>query len=444
MSKSINFEELNKAPLLAVEQLYIQVGPSLILAPHPDDEALACGGMIQLLKSQDVPVFVIFMTSGSASHPNSKTHPKNVLADLREAEALDSCRILGVPFPDVSFLRQPDSQLGITHEEVENLAQHIANFIEENEIASIFMPWRRDPHKDHLKTYEIGKRATEMLEKEIELIEYPVWLYKNSTENDWPKEAEVESFKLDITEVLENKRNAIYAHKSQTSSLISDDPEGFILNDDLMSPFLREHEIFFFTPLESNKSLDKEYFDNLYAENPDPWNLATSEYEKEKYIRINTLLTDLHFKRGLELGCSVGAQTSYLAKHTENLLAVDINEIALESARKRNANLPNVIFEEVDLQYHFPNGPFDFISMCEMGYYLSKDALKKLFQDIDKNLSEEGYFLLVHWTPYVRDFPLTGRQVHQMFKEFIKEDIQYVLASQYKHERYEALLFRKN
>ena len=68
-------KELLDAPLLNTEGLSRDLGSILVIAPHPDDESLACGGLIALLKAQKQEVYILYMTNGEASHPNSETYP---------------------------------------------------------------------------------------------------------------------------------------------------------------------------------------------------------------------------------------------------------------------------------------------------------------------------------------------------------------------------------
>src|SRR5690349_14548383 len=51
----------------------LQELPTVVIAPHQDDETLACGGVIARKRSEGLPVHVIFITDGSASHPG---HPR--------------------------------------------------------------------------------------------------------------------------------------------------------------------------------------------------------------------------------------------------------------------------------------------------------------------------------------------------------------------------------
>ena len=168
------------------------------------------------------------------------------------------------------------------------------------------------------------------------------------------------------------------------------------------------------------KSLEPEYFEKVYAENDDPWDFTTSEYEAEKYAATLAALPFEKYNSAFEIGCSIGVLTEKLAKRCGKLLAVDVSEKALEQAKKRCEDLPNVQFEMMDVSAEFPDEKFDLILVSEVGYYLSKKDWQKLMQKIFKHLTENGQVGLIHWTPFVEDYPQTGDEIHDSFAEFAK------------------------
>lgn len=161
-------------------------------------------------------------------------------------------------------------------------------------------------------------------------------------------------------------------------------------------------------------SLDQGYFERLYSGNADPWDFATSAYEKRKYAVTLGALPRARYRQGLELGCSIGVLTGLLAHRCECLLASDISAIALERARARCASLANVQFEQRDFSRSFPEGSFDLILVSEVGYYLSLPDLEKLRARIAGALNPGGHLLLVHYTGET-DYPLTADAVHAAF-----------------------------
>tara|TARA_R110002020_G_scaffold396182_2_gene606173 strand:- start:315 stop:1661 length:1347 start_codon:yes stop_codon:yes gene_type:complete len=433
------------APLINGEGIHRDIGSSLIIAPHPDDESLGCGGMIALLRQKDVAVYVVFVTSGSASHPNSKEFPPERLAKVREDEAVEACKILGVKKSNVIFLKEQDAGLPNMDKDYKlKLQEKIAALITKNSIQTVFIPWRRDKHGDHEAASAISIDAALSLPKSPQIVEYPIWLWKQGNPSDWPIEDEVHPFRLYINEVRDLKSKAIYAHKSQTTHMIIDDPEGFILTHDLLTPFMGDYEYYFFKPETESSTLQRDYFDQLYSNNEDPWKFASSDYEKSKYEKSISVLNKEKFESGFEIGCSIGVFTKMLAKKCNKLLAVDISPIPLEEARKRCKDLPQVTFETLDISKNFPQQSFDLITLCEVGYYLNESALIDLFHKIDDHLEAGGSFLMVHWTSYVSDYPLTGSQVHRIFKKHFEKNDLYNLIKKYDHESYELFLWQKN
>ncbi len=93
---------------MEIETLINHNSSILIVAPHPDDETLGCGGAIALLRQLNVSVKVLIVSDGTKSHPNSLTYPPPALKELREQESLSALAILGVASAAVTFLGMPD------------------------------------------------------------------------------------------------------------------------------------------------------------------------------------------------------------------------------------------------------------------------------------------------------------------------------------------------
>ncbi len=136
-------------------------GRTCVVAPHPDDESLACGGAITLLRRAGIPVFVLFISDGTGSHP--------VFAPVSTASG---CVICGRGKPALrspvsrcrkgclAFLRLRDTAVpgeGETGfpDAVARCREHLAAFAPD----TVLLPWRRDYHRDHRATWEIVQAA---------------------------------------------------------------------------------------------------------------------------------------------------------------------------------------------------------------------------------------------------------------------------------------------
>jgi LmbE family N-acetylglucosaminyl deacetylase len=65
---------------------------ALVVAPHPDDDVIGCGGSIIRHIRRGHTVTVVYMTSGEAG---SLVHPKEELRLIREAEAREAASLMG-------------------------------------------------------------------------------------------------------------------------------------------------------------------------------------------------------------------------------------------------------------------------------------------------------------------------------------------------------------
>ena len=231
-------------PLRAAETVKLW-GATCVVAPHPDDESLGCGGAIALLRRFDIEVSVLTMTDGTLSHPNSKRFPAPALRDLRESEMLDALDALGVTAENATFLRFKDRS--VPDFENKNFAAAVEiceKYLRRTKPRTVLLPWRRDPHPDHRATTQIFFETIKRLDEPPRMLEYPIWIWELAETIDAPRAEEVRAFRLDIKTVSEQKQTAIAAHRSQTTDLIKDDPDGFRLTPDILDNFAAPFEIY--------------------------------------------------------------------------------------------------------------------------------------------------------------------------------------------------------
>ena len=222
--------EIGQAPFETVADW----GTTLCVAPHPDDEALGCGGTLALLARGGARVGIAWVSDGGLSHPNSRSYPRPRLAALRETEALLSARELGARH--TFFQRLPDGELAWPDEAdfsigVEGARQILAQF----QPQTLLLPWRRDPHRDHRASWLMWATAAQHLQ--LRRLEYLVWAFERAAPGEWPRADEARAFRVDIGAVAERKSAAIAAHQSQVSDLIGDDPMAFRLSPEVLAHF---------------------------------------------------------------------------------------------------------------------------------------------------------------------------------------------------------------
>lgn len=175
-----------------------------ILAPHPDDESLGCGGTIRHFVLQGTEVTVLYLTGGEYGLPPGETWSEEkgkALRETRRREATQACAKLGANAP--IFLGGIDTQL---YHQLE-LANVLCAEFQKNLYDHVFCPWPFDAHTDHAATFRIFQLAVQKMARPFQVWLYEVWnpLLANRFVN------------IDAT--LEAKTNAIAEHRSQSKVL---------------------------------------------------------------------------------------------------------------------------------------------------------------------------------------------------------------------------------
>lgn len=235
------FAAAEALPFLPLDRI-LAPGGVVLLAPHPDDESLGCGGLIAQAVAAVRKVAVIFVSDGGMSHPASRRYPRPALRALREREALDALAALGLPSSAATFLALPDAAVPDHGPEFDAAVSLIVERARTLEAGTLLASWERDPHCDHAATHSMAVAAVGQMPG-LRHLAYPVWGHALPADTVIPTGAP-RGARLAIASELEAKRRAIHAHRSQTTRLIDDDPQGFILEDTMLARFDRPFEIF--------------------------------------------------------------------------------------------------------------------------------------------------------------------------------------------------------
>jgi LmbE family N-acetylglucosaminyl deacetylase len=223
----------------------IQAQKIMVVAPHPDDESLGCGGLLALSARAGSSVFIIFVTDGAASHRNSTAWPPARLAACREAEACRALACLGLETAPRLFLRLPDANMPEPGSPVWQSAVTAVSVVSlQFEPNLVILPWRRDPHCDHRASWLLAQHALEESSPRPDFLEYAIWLDELGKPEDHPRSEEAELVHIRIGDVVNNKRAAIAQHLSQTTDLIADDPSGFRLTPQTIARLTQPTEIY--------------------------------------------------------------------------------------------------------------------------------------------------------------------------------------------------------
>ena len=169
-------------------------------------------------------------------------------------------------------------------------------------------------------------------------------------------------------------------------------------------------------------SMPADYFEKLYASNPDPWQFAESDYERAKYEATLAALPRAHYPSALEVGCSIGVLTRELATRCDTLLSIDVAEAALEQARRRCADAGHASFARSRVPHEWPDGRYDLIMLSEVVYYLDAKDVEALAGRVTQSILPGGNVVLVHWLGET-NYPLSGDQAAEAFMAAASEDL---------------------
>ncbi len=197
--------------------LNLLTGTLVIVAPHMDDEALACGGLIAKLPDKQ-RVHLIYATDGMKSPApimaGDATSPD--LGKVRKNESIQAIKLLGVPEQNLHFLSLPEAQL---NENISALQTQLNDRLKQLAPQFIFTPFRYDRHLDHLAVNHTVVSLLEQGAIQAQLIEYFVYYrWRLLPKRDIRKYIRPRFlFTLDISDVATLKRKSLDCFTSQTT-----------------------------------------------------------------------------------------------------------------------------------------------------------------------------------------------------------------------------------
>ena len=170
----------------------------LVLAPHPDDEAIGCGGTILRHAVAGDAVRVVFLSSGEkGGHGLSEIETIRV----REREARAAARILGVKA--VEFWREPDGALSARAGAVNRLRAALRRWKPDK----VYVTHDQEMHPDHRASARLARLAMRGLgarQKRPDVLMYEVWTPLQQLDEI-----------VDISPFLRKKLAAVRAYRSQ-------------------------------------------------------------------------------------------------------------------------------------------------------------------------------------------------------------------------------------
>lgn len=208
----------------------------VVLAPHPDDELLMCGGLLAQHALAGGECLIVGVTDGEASHGGSSVWSARRLAVARAVEREQGLSQLGLPYAEVRRLGLPD---GSVAQHRHALRAMLSALLRPDDI--VVTTWRLDGHPDHDTVGDCAARVCHDLG--CRLVEAPVWMWHWAAPGDqrvpWQRLFRIQPDPL----VLRRKQQALLAHASQLASRGAG--LGPVLDDAIVARSQRAAEYFF-------------------------------------------------------------------------------------------------------------------------------------------------------------------------------------------------------
>lgn len=207
----------------------------VVIAPHPDDEILGIGGLCARLSGAGIPVTVIAVTDGGASHPGSPTLAPSQLIERRLGERRAALRELGLSAAKVIRLRLPDGRVA---EHESRLRHALGQLMKTGDLCGA--TWREDGHPDH---EAVGRAAAAACtDVGAALIEFPIWMWHWARPHDarvpWARFRRVQL----PGDIAAAKREAVGAFRTQVRPLSPDPLDAAILPPEVLARLVRPCE----------------------------------------------------------------------------------------------------------------------------------------------------------------------------------------------------------
>ena len=178
----------------------------LVIAPHPDDEVLGCGGTIAKFANEGNYVYVLVATRGT---PRFYTDEK--IQNVRQ-EALQAHKLLGVT--ETFFLDFPAPELDTIP--MADLSTAFSKVMKEKNIEVLFLPHRGDIHNDHRVVFNAGLVASRPVGS---YSVKEVYAYETLSETEWAApfgdDAFIPTCFVNIEASIEAKKEALKCFNSQ-------------------------------------------------------------------------------------------------------------------------------------------------------------------------------------------------------------------------------------
>lgn len=184
----------------------------LIIAPHPDDEAICCGGLIMLAKKIGVKVFVMYGSIGSSRQlVTGKTDPASRLDEVKKASKYGGF--------EYSIMFRGEKFMKLDTVAQKRLIENIEDKVEEFKPDIVCVPYRGSFDQDHRALFSASITALRPISKNLR--HQPGIVLEVEEPYSWSNgDSFRPNYYFDISEIFDQKIELLKCHTTQ----LRDDP----------------------------------------------------------------------------------------------------------------------------------------------------------------------------------------------------------------------------
>lgn len=186
----------------------------LVIAAHPDDEILGCGGTIAKRRKAGATINTVILTRGiEARYKRITSEVKSQISKVYE-NALKANRILGMKDEDITFLDHPNSSLN-TIPWIE-LRQELSEIVQKYQPDVVYTHHHGDYNPDHKIVFEQVLFSCRPYKGE----HYPkeIYSFEVLSSTEWAYQVK-DSFKptifVNIKDTLQTKKEALMVYETE-------------------------------------------------------------------------------------------------------------------------------------------------------------------------------------------------------------------------------------